>query len=217
MLSTLEVDGLRQGDTFDLAIEPIVEALESEARDPYACRAVGQTFLNVVARHGLYRVACNPADYLSLCTSRRQPYGQWIIPDWPDNWEGNSMLNLHPDTLLAVVEQAVDQGYGVCWEGDIGERGFSFDEGMAVTLLPPFLLRCKAILCPPSDDHCMAIVGRVRADDGSRYYVLKNSWGPANPYGGYMLVTPDYLRWNTVAVCLARDAVAPRQIAVAIQ
>ena len=55
----------------------------------------------------------------------------------------------------------------------------------------------------------MAVVGIVRDDDGTRYFVMKNSWGNANPYGGLMLMSFDYFRWNTVAVNIPRD-ICPR-------
>lgn len=206
MLAAIETEHFRQGDSLNLPIEPVLEALESNADVPQSHRAMGQTLLNLIRNHGIYEGVCNPGDYMSLCTMRRKPYGQWIVPELPDNWENNRFFNLHPDTLLNIVAQAVHNHRGVCWEGDISERGFSFKQGIAITLLPPFLLRCKAFLRPPTDDHCMAIVGVVRSDDGTPYFVMKNSWGTANPYGGLMLMSFDYFRWNTVAVCLPNTA-----------
>ena len=205
MLAAIETEHFRQGDTLNLPIEPAVEALKSTPGVPPSQRAMGQTLLNLVQQQGIYRDVCDPTGYVPLCTTGRKPYGQWVIPELPDNWEHNRFLNLHPDTLLAKTIQAVGDRRGVCWEGDVSERGFSFQQGIAVTLLPPVLLRCKAMMRPPADDHCMAIVGIVRDDDGTRYFVMKNSWGTSNPYGGLMLMSFDYFRWNTVAVYLPRD------------
>ena len=209
MLAAIETEHFREGDSLNLPIEPVVEALKSIPEVPPSRRAMGQTLLNLVQRCGIYRDVCNPDGFVPLCTTGGKPYGQWIVPELPDNWEQNRFLNLHPDTLVSLVAQAVLAGRGVCWEGDIGERGFSFRQGIAATVLPPFLLRCKAKLWPPTDDHCMAVVGIVRDDDGTRYFVMKNSWGNANPYGGLMLMSFDYFRWNTVAVNIPRD-ICPR-------
>lgn len=212
MLAAIETEHFREGDSLNLPIEPAVKALKSIPEVPPSRRAMGQTLLNLVQRCGIYRDVCNPDDFIPLCTTGSKPYGQWIVPELPDNWEQNRFLNLHPDTLLSLVAQAVHADRGVCWEGDVGERGFSFRQGIAATVLPPFLLRCKAKLWPPTDDHCMAVVGIVRDDDGTRYFVMKNSWGDANPYGGLMLMSFDYFRWNTVAVNIPRD-ICPRRIA----
>jgi len=205
MLAAIETEHFRQGDSLDLPIQPVVEAQAVETEMPPSGRAMGQTLLNFIERHGIYRELCNPKDFLPLCTTKRKPYNQWIVPDLPDNWEHNRFLNLHPDTLLSLALLAVNQGRGVCWEGDISERGYSFTQGIAVTTLPPLLLYVKSLLRPPTDDHCMAIVGIVQGDDDTRYFVMKNSWGTGNPYGGLMLMSFDYFRWNTVAVYLPQE------------
>ena len=212
MLAAIETEHFLKGDTLNLSIEPAVEALKSTPGVPTSQRAMGQTLLNLIQQRGIYREVCDPMGYVPLCSIGSKPYGQWVIPELPDNWEHNKFLNLHPDTLLAKTIQAVCDHRGVCWEGDINERGFSFRQGIAVTLLPSFLLRCKATLRPSTDDHCMAIVGIVHDDDGTRYFVMKNSWGTSNPYGGLMLMSFDYFRWNTVAVYLPLDILEKQNI-----
>ena len=129
MLAAIETEHFREGDSLNLPIEPVVEALKSIPEVPPSRRAMGQTLLNLVQRCGIYRDVCNPDDFVPLCTTGGKPYGQWIVPKLPDNWEQNRFLNLHPDTLVSLVAQAVLAGRGVCWEGDIGERGFSFRQG----------------------------------------------------------------------------------------
>lgn len=212
MLAAIETEHFRQGDSLNLPIQPVAEAWAAEDAMPASGRAMGQTLLNMIERHGIYREVCSPTDFVPLCSTKREPYNQWVVLDLPDNWEHNRFLNLHPDTLLSLAIRAVSAHRGVCWEGDISERGFSFRQGIAVTTLPPLLLHVKSLLRPPTDDHCMAIVGIVRDDDGTRYFVMKNSWGTNNPDGGLMLMSRDYFRWNTVALYLPRDLVRHDQV-----
>lgn len=209
MLAAIETEHFYQGDSVNLSIEPVADILPQESAMPPSRRAMGQTLLNLMRRHGIYSGVCDPSAFIPLCTMHSKPYGQWVVPDLPDNWEHNRFLNMHPDTLLELVVQAVEAHRGVCWEGDVSERGFSFRQGIAVTLLPSPMLRLKSVIHPPTDDHCMAIVGTAQSDDGTRYLIMKNSWGEGNPYGGLMLMTLDYLRWNTVAIYLPRDLVCP--------
>ena len=53
----------------------------------------------------------------------------------------------------------------------------------------------------------MAIVGIVHDETHRPYFVMKNSWGPYNPYGGLMLMSFDYFKKKTVAVVLPKEVV----------
>jgi bleomycin hydrolase len=205
MLAAIETEHFREGDSLDLSIRPVAEVQYSEVDMPTSGRAMGQTLLNLVERHGIYQEVCSPNDFLPLCTTRRKPYNQWIVPDLPDNWEHNQFFNCHPDSLLAFAIRAASAHRGVCWEGDISERGFSFQQGIAVTTLPPLLLYCKSLLRPPTDDHCMAIVGMAHDQHGRKYYLMKNSWGTIGRYRGFIYVSENYLRLKTVALAIRQQ------------
>ena len=51
----------------------------------------------------------------------------------------------------------------------------------------------------------MAIVGLACNASGKTYYIMKNSWGTDNPYGGLMYMSEDYLKMKTMAVFLPRE------------
>ena len=53
-----------------------------------------------------------------------------------------------------------------------------------------------------TDDHCMMLMGIARDRQGRRYYIAKNSWGKANPYGGLMYLSEDYVRLKTIMIVL---------------
>lgn len=46
----------------------------------------------------------------------------------------------------------------------------------------------------------MCLIGIAHDQNGQRYYIAKNSWGTANPYGGLMYLSEDYVRMKTVAL-----------------
>ncbi len=198
MLAVLETELFRQGDSADLPIEPVAAALAAASDAPTSGRAMAPTFLNLARAHGLYSEVCNPDDYMALCSTRKSPYGEWVVLDLPDNWEGNKFWNMPSDSLLTIVERAVRNHRGVCWEGDISERGFSFEKGVARRLFPSGRT---------SDDHCMAIIGIAHDEKGDPYFIMKNTWGPYNHYGGLMLMSFDYFRHKTIAVVLPKEAV----------
>ena len=55
-----------------------------------------------------------------------------------------------------------------------------------------------------TDDHCMELVGIARDAAGRRWFICKNSWGTDNPYGGFMYMSYNYARLNTVAVMMRK-------------
>ncbi|MBQ9865084.1 MAG: hypothetical protein IJM33_07075 [Bacteroidales bacterium] len=197
MLAAVETEHFRKGDSLDLPIEPVVQAL-AEVADAPSQRAMGPTFLNLVRKYGIYSDVCSPDDFTALCSTSKEPYGEWVVLDVPDNWEHNRFLNLPADSLLALVQSAVRDHRGVCWEGDISERGFSFKKGIAKMRFPNG---------HTTDDHCMAIVGIAHDEHDQQFFVMKNSWGPYNPYGGYMLMSFKYFKKKTIAVVLPADAI----------
>ncbi len=152
------------------------------------------------------RSVCAPGEYVALTSFTHHPYYTAVDLEIPDNNGHDMFFNVPLDTLTAVVERAVRAGHGVCWEGDISEPGFSFARGLAVMPARAALdaaARQKAFeRFETTDDHCMAIVGLARDGGGRLYFIMKNSWGTANPYGGLMYMSAEYLRMKTVAVFL---------------
>lgn len=57
-----------------------------------------------------------------------------------------------------------------------------------------------------TDDHLMHIVGLAQDQNGNEYFVIKNSWGDGNPYGGRQYISVAYFKAKTIAVTLHRDA-----------
>ena len=58
-----------------------------------------------------------------------------------------------------------------------------------------------------TDDHLMHLTGLLKAQNGSYFYLTKNSWaGDSNKDGGYLNMSDAYLRLNTVAIMVHKDA-----------
>ena len=57
-----------------------------------------------------------------------------------------------------------------------------------------------------TDDHLMHIVGKAKDQDGTEYYIVKNSWGEISPYKGYLYMSKAYVAMKTVAIMVHRDA-----------
>jgi len=64
-----------------------------------------------------------------------------------------------------------------------------------------------------TDDHLMHLTGIVEDQHGTRYYITKNSWNDdSNDKGGYLYMSEPYVRLNTTAILIHKDAL-PKKIA----
>src|SRR3989338_4192705 len=56
------------------------------------------------------------------------------------------------------------------------------------------------------DDHGMHIVGMYKDQNGTRFFLVKNSWGTDNLPQGYLYVSEHYFRLKTINIYLQKDA-----------
>lgn len=59
-----------------------------------------------------------------------------------------------------------------------------------------------------TDDHGMHIVGMYKDQNGTRFFLVKNSWGTDNMPQGYLYVSEHYFRLKTINVYLHKDALS---------
>ena len=74
----------------------------------------------------------HPEDYVMLTSFTHKPYYQAFEVEIPDNWEHAKMYNLPLDEMMEATDYALKNGYTVCWDGDVSEKGFSFKHGVAI-------------------------------------------------------------------------------------
>ena len=60
-----------------------------------------------------------------------------------------------------------------------------------------------------TDDHGMHIVGLYKDQKGTKYFLVKNSWGTGNYPEGYLYVSESYFKWKTINVYMHKDALSP--------
>ena len=58
-----------------------------------------------------------------------------------------------------------------------------------------------------TDDHLMHLTGIKKDQNGTKYYVTKNSWGTErNKFGGYLNMSESYVRAKTISIMIHKDA-----------
>lgn len=59
-----------------------------------------------------------------------------------------------------------------------------------------------------TDDHLMHLTGIAKDQNGTKYYITKNSWGTErNTFGGYLNMSESYVRAKTIYIMLHKDAI----------
>jgi len=156
----------------------------------------------------------DPDDYIEITSYMHHPFYESFQLEVPDNWSNDYYFNLPLDELIEVMDHAIENGFTVCWDGDVSDKGFthskgvaSFDEEVTQELRQEVFDNYTA-----TDDHLMHITGIVEDQDGIRYYKTKNSWAEdSNDFGGYLNMSESYIRLKTVAIMVNKDAL-PKDI-----
>lgn len=193
----------------------------------------------------------NPDDYVELTSYSIYPYYEEVLLEIPDNWSDDPYYNLPIDEFMKVIEYAIENGYTICWDGDVSDRGFSHKNNIAI--LPEKKVesldgteherwekltaseKSKELYTfevpgdekevdqemrqehfdnyTSTDDHLMHLTGIMKDQHGTMYYVTKNSWDDdSNDMGGYLYMSDAYVRLNTVAIMIHKDAL-PKKLA----
>ena len=174
----------------------------------------------------------NPDDYVELTSYTHHPFYTRFGLEVPDNWTHDLYYNLPIDELMEVINHALAKGYSVAWDGDVSEKGFSHKNGLAILPEEAWSKMEKAELdsvfkhpvkqlhvtqamrqrdfndYATTDDHLMHLVGTGKDENGTLYYLTKNSWGQkSNDYGGYLFMSEPYVRLETLAIMVHKDAI----------
>lgn len=173
----------------------------------------------------------NPESYLSLTSFINQPYYQPFILNIPDNYSNGSFYNIPLDELIETIDHALENGFSIALDCDVSEPTFSGKHGIAV--IPANETDNKAILTEikpekeitaayrqqeyenfnTQDDHLMHIVGKVKDQNNTVYYKVKNSWGSENLGNeGYIYMSVPYLKLKTISIMLHEDGIPKKTI-----
>jgi bleomycin hydrolase len=177
-------------------------------------------------------IGINPNDYVFLTSFTHHPFHSKFVLEVPDNWNWEAMYNLPLNELQEVMKQSITSGYTFAWASDVSEKGFRFKEGLAIVPEKSFNelseeektnlfkkphtqlkitqeMRQKAFdNYETQDDHGMHIVGLSKDQNGTLYYIVKNSWGKdRNECDGYFYASENYVLYKTTSIMLHKKAI----------
>ncbi len=218
--------GKRLSPAWRDAIEGVLNAYIGRIPDSFEYE--GKTYTpNSFAR----TLGIQPTDYVELTSFTHHPFDSIFALEIPDNWARNKYRNVSLAELMGALDSALEKGYTVAGDGDVSEEEFNRKEGIAILPLMDWddktedeqEITCKK---PESekevtpalrqeyfenyattDDHLMHITGIATDQNGTRYYITKNSWGTKDRgHDGYIYMSEAYVRAKTVCILLHRNA-----------
>ena len=195
----------------------------------------------------------NPDDYVNISSYTHHPFYTQFAIEVEDNWRWGLCYNLPLDEFMAVIDNAIDNGYTVAWGGDVSETGFTRD-GLAILVdtsvkptgsdqerwvggpdqRPPFppqagqagpakelpkelevTQESRQVMFDEktsTDDHGMHIYGTAKDQNGTKYYLVKNSWGVTGAYDGVWYMSEAFVKGKTLNFVVNKKAL-PKDIA----
>jgi bleomycin hydrolase len=167
-----------------------------------------------------------------LTSFTHHPFYSKFTLEVPDNWNWDQMYNLPLNEFQEVMQNAINTGFTFAWASDVSEKGFKFKEGLAVVPEMPFSEMSDAekadLVKKPhtqfkvtqenrqlafdnyetQDDHGMHVVGLVKDQNSTPYYIVKNSWGKdRNECDGYFYASESYVLYKTTSIMLHKKAI----------
>ena len=189
----------------------------------------------------------NPDDYVNISSFTHHPFYTQFAIEVEDNWRWGLCYNLPLDEFMAVIDNAIDNGYTVAWGGDVSETGFTRD-GLGVlidTSVKPTGSDQERWVGPAApqqaapqakkelpkeivvtqenrqqwfdektstDDHGMHLYGIAKDQNGTKYYLIKNSWGTTGAYDGIWYMSEAFVKGKTLNFVVNKKAL-PKDIA----
>ena len=167
----------------------------------------------------------NADDYVEITSFTHHPFYEKVMVEVPDNWDYATMYNQPLDEMMQVIDNAINEGYTVAWDGDISEPGYAFRHFIAVNTKEDLRkqkdLKAKAKeesvtqesrqygfeTFATVDDHLEHITGIAKDQDGVKYYKTKNSWGVDSNGTGYHYLSEEYVKAKTISILVHKNSI----------
>jgi bleomycin hydrolase len=205
------------------AVEGTLDAYMGKVPEKFTYKGKEYTPKSFAAELGI-----NPDDYVEITSYSHHPFYKTFALEVQDNWSHAQYYNVPLSDINAIMEYALKNGYSVDWDGDVSEKEFNTG-GNCYSVVPldpkdtdtskpekektiTDDLRLETFNnFTTTDDHLMHITGMATDQEGTKFWLTKNSWGTASKYNGYWYMSDAYTKLKMIAILVHKNAV-PKDI-----
>ncbi len=200
--------------------EGLFDAYLGEVPEKFTYRGKEYTAQSFAESLGL-----NMDDYVEITSFTHHPFYEKMMLEIPDNWDHAEMYNVPLNDFMAIIDNAINAGYTVAWDGDVSEIGYDFNVNK-VAVVTKDTVKNRVLDHKPveievdqqirqewfenfstTDDHLEHIIGIAKDQDGVKYYITKNSWGTERNGTGYHYMSENYIKSKTVGIMVHKNSI----------
>jgi aminopeptidase C len=168
----------------------------------------------------------NAGDYVELTSVAHHPFYERVPLEITDNWDHELLYNVPIDDLIKIMDNAIEKGYTIAWDGDVSEKSFAHGNHIALNTDVSLkgTIKERIVENPvtqesrqagienfsSTDDHLMHVTGLCKDQNGTKYYITKNSWGISNG-DGYLNMSENYVRAKCISILVNKNSI-PKEI-----
>lgn len=72
------------------------------------------------------------SDYINISSYTHHPFYSQFVLEVQDNWAWGLSYNVPMDDMMSILDNALANGYSVAWAADVSEKGFGYQNGVAI-------------------------------------------------------------------------------------
>ena len=127
-------------------VKAVVENKNKEVTPVWvnAYEAVLDTYLGAVPEKFTYKgkeytpqsyaksLGLDADNYVEISSFTHHPFYSKFIMEVQDNWMWDAVYNVPLDDMIKIMDNAIENGYTIAWGADVSEKGFSWNNGVAI-------------------------------------------------------------------------------------
>ncbi len=116
-------------------------------------------------------------------------------------------LAILPDVKVEEMSDSERSKWEKLTQKEKDKKQFQFDHPVKEVTLTPEMRQMAYDNYSLTDDHGMHATGLVKDQNGTKYFIIKNSWDTNNKYKGYLYMSEAFARLNTMNIIVHKDAI----------
>ena len=126
-----------------------------------------------------------------------------------DGFSHGKALAILPETKVKNMQGSEQSKWQEMSKEELHKNMYSFEEPVPEMKVTEANRQKAFDNYTATDDHLMHLTALLKDQNGTFYYLTKNSWADdSNDDGGYLNMSEAYLRMNTIAIMIHKDAIS---------